>query len=268
MINITSTQKRNIWTPNIPSTWDEIDYRVFRQYQGDLIFQGRCVNTGDFQLDMNDWIEQIWDETDTRLSYTPQSLYVTAQRAGGSPVDMVSSYFSTDRMDTGIISNPTPNARPGHFDIIFQNSDFKGYTTTGQTEYNVKIPLQSINGVLNGKTINKLDKVTYTDKFGDTHNSMADNHIEVECYVDASYLAKYLNIRTGDDEKYNQLMMMAQTARNVILKGNGKISGISQGGSLRELYCRVKDVEQTETHFRYSVTNHIPTLKFTLEIYK
>ena len=129
--------------------------------------------------------------------------------------------------------------------------------------YDITIPLKVKSGILSGKTINNLDKITYTDRYGDRHNSAVSNKMEIECYVDDSWLKTF----TGNDITYAKLMSAIQSARNSLLTGNATISGMDITGPVN-LKCRVKDIETIETYSVYSANNKIPSYKITIEIYR
>lgn len=130
--------------------------------------------------------------------------------------------------------------------------------------YDITLPLKVQNGVLVGKTTHKLDKITYIDRYDDKHNSEASNRIELECYIDD----EWLRTLTGDDSLYTKIMAATQSAKETLLTGNATISGLQMISQNTSLYCRVKDIEKIETHYRYNTTNRVPSLKLTIELYR
>ena len=146
--------------------------------------------------------------------------------------------------------------------IELSNSGFLIGDST--TNYPVRIPLDVKNGVLSGKTINRLDKVTYIDRYADIHNGGMTNHYELECYIDPCWL----EVTTGNDLEYEKVMMAMQNADSSILKVKGyKISGMNPFIAT-QMPGRVKDVEKIETYSSYSTNKKVPSYKITFQIYK
>lgn len=141
-----------------------------------------------------------------------------------------------------------------YFNLLLINSDFQG---------DINVPLAVNNSVLRGKTVNNLDKISFMDRYGDTHNASVSNSYELECYVDPDWL----KTSTGNDLGYEALMLAMQSARKTFLIGTAKVSGMRTDG-FTMLNCRVKDVEKVETYSRYNGTHRVPSLKITIEIYK
>lgn len=142
-----------------------------------------------------------------------------------------------------------------YFNLLLVNSDFNG---------DINVPLKVCNGFLKGKTMNNVKKVSYSDRYNNIHNGSCSNFYEIECYV----CDEWLNTTTCNDVSYEELMAAMQTARQTKLIGNASISGMKMSDNITILNCRVSDVEKIETFYRYSVSNKIPTLKITLEIYR
>lgn len=138
--------------------------------------------------------------------------------------------------------------------------DLNQHTTTKPTT--ITIPLKVKNGMLVGKTINNIDKITYMDRYGDTHNASITNHYELECYIDDDWLGTL----TGNDINFEKLELAMQAAQKTYLCTNAKISGMDGGDTMIE--GRVKDVQKIETYSSYHTGNKIPSYKITFEIYR
>lgn len=258
MIDISNQQRKNIWKPTIPDTWDGIVYKVYSNSQSIApLFQGKAINNDDFEIDVTDWIEQEWNRTGDATFVLPSPLYVVVENSADSS-ENIGEVFSMDKNASTI--PPYTATDETYMTLTFKNSDFKD----NNGGYDISIPLQVCNGILRGKTINNITKTTYMDRYNDIHNSTATNKIELECYVDSDWL----HTLTGSDRKYTEIMMVAQTARGTHLNGNAQISGFNMVTDISNLNCRVKDIQKIETYSRYNQSHPIPSLKITIEIYK
>lgn len=151
-----------------------------------------------------------------------------------------------------------------------QTVDRNGSTTTETNE--VVVPLIVKNKAIKGKTTNVLDKTTYMDKYGDTHNSKTDNRFEIECYVDPSFLS-YKNgsdgVETNYDYNYEKVMLALQNAQQTFLCFDGtnvRISGFPNLNQIGYVEGRVKDVEKIETNSNYT-SNRQLSYKIVFEVY-
>lgn len=135
---------------------------------------------------------------------------------------------------------------------------------SGGSIFDFHIPLAVQNGMVVGKTSTNLEKTIWMDKYGDSHNDTVSDNIDIECYVDSSWL----NVLTGDDDSYSALMMAIQSARTLFITGTAAISGMDMKEDLTCMKCTVKDIEKVETYSRYNTANRTPNMKITVEIYK
>lgn len=170
--------------------------------------------------------------------------YLRQQGDGNNPM----------RIDYHLAGRAFPEGDCPWFNLLLINSDLNG---------DINVPLAVTNSVLRGKTVNNLDKISFMDRYGDTHNASISNSYELECYVDPDWL----KTSTGNDLGYEAVMAAMQSARKTLLIGTAKISGM-RTDDLTMLNCRVKDVEKVETYSRYNGTHRVPSLKITIEIYK
>ena len=171
MINCSSNRSRWILVPTVPSGTSLISYDVY--VNNTLVFVGNTKYFGGtYEVDMSDFIEtQIYagsssvvvrvvftyDGSTTQtmtLTWTPESISIT-------PIDTTQSGIA-------------------YLELI--NS---GFTINSG---NPNIPLRVYNKRLVGKTTNKLDKITYIDRYSDNHNGGVSNRYEVECYIDSDWL--------------------------------------------------------------------------------
>ena len=142
------------------------------------------------------------------------------------------------------------------------NTTIGGSAQNSEAPTDIVVPLVVVNGKIKGKTTDNLNKITYMDRYGDTHNSVMTNNYEVECYIDPDWLS----VKTGDDLVYEKVMIALQNAKKTYLCSNAAISGIDCTSSF-VLEGRVKDVEKVETYSSYNTSNRIPTYKITFEVY-
>lgn len=146
--------------------------------------------------------------------------------------------------------------------------EFSTVTPTDQVQMSdaptdIVLPLKVRNGQIVGKTVNNLEKTTYMDRYGDTHNSVMTNSYEIECYIDPEWLI----VGTGSDLTYEKLMLACQNAQKTYLASTATISGIESNGSFM-LEGRIKDIEHIETYSSYNTNHKIPSYKITFEVYQ
>lgn len=143
-----------------------------------------------------------------------------------------------------------------HFDVVAE--EFKESFLPSS----VIVPLKVKNNMLAGKTINNLDKTTYIDRYGNTHNASMTNTWELECYIDPDWILLF----SGYDYEYEDIMLACQNAKtSYITLENVQVSGCTGVGPVKG---RVKDIEKIETHSSYSNNKKVPTYKITFECYR
>ena len=272
MINIRATRGRYILTPTIPSDTEIIRYEVSVANTVVFVGQSRYFG-GDYEVDCSDWIDSylakattdvtsvvvsivftfiLEDETtqtQTRtLTYTPDMLNLSYTR-----IDTDAAYCVLDLTNCGFLFNGGSG---------------------------IRVPLMLRGNTLVGKTINNIEKVTWTDRYGDVHNGSLTNKYELECFIDPCWLS----VKTNGDLEFEKVQLALQSARKTVLKGCGEggftpllISGMETetrtgGGSIARadisMECRVKDVKKVETYSAYSQNKKVPTYRITLEIYQ
>ena len=251
MINLSTVRGKYILKPDIPVGTEEITYEV--TINSTLIFVGKSrYFGGTYEVDCSDFIE-----TYLRKGRQTASLNVRFIYDGGTS-QTLSLSWSPDYINLPAIDT----TESSYAYIELSNSGFLIGDST--TNYPVRIPLDVRNGVLSGKTINRLDKVTYIDRYADVHNGGMTNHYELECYIDSCWL----EVTTGNDLEYEKVMLAMQNADSSILKVKGyKISGMDLF-STAQMPGKVKDVEKIETYSSYSTNKKVPSYKITFEIYK
>ena len=251
MINLSVLRGKYILKPDIPVGTEEITYEVI--INNTLIFVGKSrYFGGTYEVDCSDFIE-----TYLRKGMQTVSLDVRFTYDGGTSQSLSVSW-SPDYINLPAIDT----TESSYAYIELSNSGFLIGDST--TNYPVRIPLDVKNGVLSGKTINRLDKTTYIDRYADIHNGGMTNHYELECYIDPCWL----EVTTGNDLEYEKLMLAMQNADSSTLKIKGyKISGMKPFIAA-QMSGRVKDVEKIETYSSYSTNKKVPSYKITFEIYK
>lgn len=252
MINYTSYRDKYIVSLTVPTGTQVITYEVIMY--GSTVFYGQMNygGTGKFELDCSDWIES-WIAAQTN-DVTSCSLTVNVRFDGGS------TQARTVTWTPSILTMlPISHAQDKYGELYLINSGFRLYANTA-----MKIPLMVENESLKGKTIDNLEKVTYTDKFGNKHNASSRNRYEIECYVDPDWLAT----ATNKDVDYAGVMLACQGAlRAVLTVQDIKISGMYLTSNNVQLNGRVKDIERVETRSRYTSSTPLPTYKITFEVY-
>ena len=251
MINLSTLRGKYILKPDIPVGTEEITYEVIMN--NTLIFVGKSrYFGGTYEVDCSDFIE-----TYLRKGRQTASLNVRFIYDGGTS-QTLSLSWSPDYINLPAIDT----TESSYAYIELSNSGFLIGNST--TNYPVRIPLDVKNGVLSGKTINRLDKTTYIDRYADIHNGGMTNHYELECYIDPCWL----EVTTGNDLEYEKLMLAMQNADSSTLNAKGcKISGMDLF-STAQMPGRVKDVEKIETYSSYSTNKKVPSYKIVFEIYK
>lgn len=250
MINISSTRGRYILKPTVPVGTTEIQYTV--SIGGNLIFLGKSKYFGGtYEVDCSDWLESyIANQTTTVTSVT---ITVVFSYSGGTTQTMTLTWTPyVLSLDNTVFSGTYAYLELLNCGFVY----YGGYAVT--------VPLSIKNGSLEGKTINKVDKINFIDRYGDTHNGSMTNHYELECYIDPCWL----QVETGEDIEYEKVMLALQGAKKTTFKAhNISISGMGAASTI-ETECRVKDVEQIETYSAYSSDKKVPTFKIIIEIMK
>ena len=256
-------------------TQDELD-AYYEQYIKDYIDQLNTLGTYVLPIDLQHHNHRTMDNINVELvgyGYKTLMLYSNAE-------DLISDWDTVDFVTMEYIScrgfgNDCSTANlvlvDSEFsmtanDTGFNPADFTNDDTVQEsyTPSDVIIPLTVKNNMLKGKTIDNLNKITYMDRYGDTHNSLMSNKYEVECFIDP----EWLSVKSGDDINYSKLMLACQGARKAYLCCNMTgISGVETTGSF-VVEGRVKDVEKIETWSTYSSGKKTPNLKITFEFYK
>ena len=251
MINLSTVRGKYILKPDIPVGTEEITYEV--TINSTLIFVGKSrYFGGTYEVDCSDFIETYLRKGRQTVSLNVRFIY------DGGTSQTLSLSWSPDYINLPAIDT----TESSYAYIELSNSGFLIGDST--TNYPVRIPLDVKNGVLSGKTINRLDKTTYIDRYADIHNGGMTNHYELECYIDPCWL----EVTTGNDLEYEKLMLAMQNADSSILNAKGcKISGMDLF-STAQMPGRVKDVEKIETYSSYSTNKKVPSYKIVFEIYK
>ena len=251
MINLSTVRGKYILKPDIPVGTEEITYEVIMN--NTLIFVGKSrYFGGTYEVDCSDFIETYLRKGEQTASLNVKFTY------NGGITETLSLSWSPDYINLPAIDT----TESSYAYIELSNSGFLIGNST--TNYPVRIPLDVKNGVLSGKTINRLDKTTYIDRYADIHNGGMTNHYELECYIDPCWL----EVTTGNDLEYEKVMLAMQNADSSTLKLKGcKISGMKPL-IVTQIPGRVKDVESIETYSSYSTNKKVPSYKITFEIYK
>lgn len=253
MINYSTNREKFIVKPIIPEGTEVVNYTVVMNNEVIYVGKSRYFG-GDYEVDCSDFFES----------------YISKQTSNVSSVSVVVNFtYDDDPTVTSItcpwvpyvINLPEPSAQSPFIYLILTNCGFLMGEGVG-----VKIPLSFTNNLLDGKTINHLEKVNYIDKYGDSHNGSLTNHYELECYVDPCWL----NVKTKDDFEYVKVALALQGSKKTALYGMGVgISGMSvDTHNVFYIEGKVKDIEQIETYSSYSTNKRVPSYKITFEIYK
>ena len=266
MINIEKNREKFILRPTVPTGTYYIDYKV--KVMNETMFLGSTKYfgafpgfTSEYEVDCEDWIESYM----RRSSSTVLQVVVTVEFTflGYSKNEIGQQTMTCSwSPNTLFINKPDISTAPCIY-LQLINSGFVHQDVTGH----LYIPLSVKNGILEGRTINNLEKVNYIDRYGDEHNGGMTNKYELECYVDPCWLY----VKTGDDNSYEKVMLALQNAQSTTMYVVGAdISGIynQNHNSTWSLSGKVKDIELVETYSSYSVERKIPTYKITFEVYK
>lgn len=264
MINNTTNRTKYIVRPTtVPETTYEIQYTV--TIGGNTIFIGRSryfYDVNDFrnvyEVDCSDFLDSYITKQINNITSVTLSVTFVFYDSSGTQLDSETKTVTWTPEATNL---PRPDMLSGQYAILYtQNSGFTN------SDGSIFIPLSIKNGVLEGKTINKLEKITFMDKYGDIHNGSVTNHYEVECFVDPCWLG---SVKTKGDLDYERVMLMIQNSKRTILWCQDcNISGITPS-SVNNWNCdvHIKDVERIETYSSYSGNQKVPTYKITIEIY-
>jgi len=263
MINITTNRYKYLAQPiSIPAGTEEIQYTV--SIYSTVIFVGKSnYFGGEYVVDCSDFIESYIASRGE--VYTVPVKVVFDFDNGTSTTTILYWYADVINLPWDYPAQAMLQARGCGFKML---EEWEEGSEIEHADAPVNIPLLVNNELLSGKTINRLDKVTYMDKWGNTHNGSMTNKYEVECYIDPCWL----KMSTGNDMEYEKVMLALQNAKKTVLYLNmtssdhNKISGIEIDEFGIGIEVRVKDIEKVETYSSYSTTNRIPTYKLTIEI--
>lgn len=251
MININSIRGKYILTPTVPFDTEVIEYSV--SIGGTVIFTGKSRYFGNYEVDCSDWIDTyIVEHPNTHITTVTVTVVFTYD---GSSTQTMTLTWTPDP-----INLTAPSFSGSYAYLSLTNCGFLFARTSGT----IRVPLSVTNGILDGKVIDKLDKTTYMDRYGDTYNGSMSNKYELECYIDPCWF----QVETGKDLEYEKVILALQNSQITTLLGSDvKISGMNTSSNLF-IRGRVKDIEKVETYSSYSVENKIPTLKIIFEVYR
>ena len=238
--------------PTIPDGTEVINYTVIMNEE--VIFVGKSrYFGGDYEVDCSDFFDSYISKVGSAISSV--SITVNFTFDDNPTVRAYTISWQAELMNL-------PEVNPS-LDGAYLNLVNSGFIT--ETSLYVTVPLSCTNGILDGKTINRLEKVNYIDRYGDTHNGSMTNHYELECYVDPCWFS----VTTGDDLEYEKLFLALQNSKITTLDlVNVTISGIEFGSNIEQLIGRVKDIEKIETYSSYSTDKKVPSYKITFEVYR
>lgn len=253
MINYSSNRGRYILRPTVPVGTEDIQYEV--SIGGNLIYIGRTKYFGNFEVDCSDWLESYIMSKGSTMVLTSVTITVVFTYDGSTTQSM------TVNWTPGTINLTAPTLGSAYAYLSLSNCGFLFTNPVGV----IQVPLSVTNGIIDGKTINTLDKINYMDKYGDMHNGGMTNHYELECYIDPCWF----KVETGKDLEYEKVILALQNAQETTLVTyNVKISGMDSSNTSNNIKGRVKDVEQIDTYSSYSTNKKVPSYKITFEIYK
>lgn len=254
MIDISTNRstRKYILKPTVPEGTEVISYDV--TIGGVLIFSGQSrYFGGDYEVDCSDWIESYISNQTTNVTTVVVNLRFTF--VGSTTQTMTYSY----QYNPYVLDKNEPGTTAPYLNLTLLNCGFLYRGNTG-----ISIPLMLSGTRLVGKTINKLEKTNYVDRYGDTHNGSMTNHYEIECFIDPCWLYT----ETGDDDDYEKVMLALQGSKKTTMVGSGvKISGMEDYNTIY-MEGRIKDIEKVETSSSYSVGNKVPTYKIVFEVYR
>lgn len=236
-----------------PDGTDYISYTV--SIGGNQVFSGGGKYFGErYLLDCMNWIEDyINDHLDSEITSVTVTVVFTFNDGTSQTKTLTWTAYTFPSL-----SMPCSNVY-----LTLSNCGFVAYNSNNSV-IPVVVPLATVNGYLDGKTINNLDKINSIDKWGNIIPGSTTNHYELECYVDPDCL----NIETGKDLVYENVMLALQNAKSIYLSLNGNnISGMVNTSGISGFNVHVKDVEKIETYSSYSTNKKVPSLKITLEVF-
>jgi len=251
MINYSTNRNKYIVKPTIPDGTEVVNYTVIMNEE--VIFVGKSrYFGGDYEVDCSDFFDSYISKVGRAISSVSVTVNFTFD--DDSTVSAYTVSWVSEMMNLPEISTSSTGAY-----LTLVNS---GFIT--ETLLVVNVPLSCTNGILDGKTINHLEKVNYIDRYGDTHNGSMTNRYELECYVDPCWFG----VTTGDDLEYEKLFLALQNSKITTLNlVNVSISGM-ESSSVNQLAGRVKDIEKIETYSSYSTDKKVPSYKITFEVYR
>lgn len=264
MINITQNRKRYIARPTVPSGTDRIEYQV--SISDSTIFIGKTrYFGGTYEVDCSDWIESYIDGQE-KAGNQVFSVTVTINFAFIGSTYTTSTSTITWSAEGTNLPMPVQDSSCPYLYIELSNCGFIHYDATTSK---FKVPLLCKGGRLVSTSSDKLEKVNYIDRYGDSHNGSMTNRYEIECFIDPDWL----NINAGymGGVNYYHVMLALQNAKSAVMKSFGNdfinIPGMMTS-STTSLEGKVKDVEKIDVRSTYSTNNRVPTLKITFEVYK
>lgn len=264
MINTSTDRSKYIVSPTDTQIFEsayEIQYTI--TIANTVVFVGKSRNFYDpndfrtsYQVDCRDFIEAYIDKQINHITSVGVSVLFEFFDSTGSSIGTETKTITWNPEEISVL-NPTLS---GTYAILWMLNP--GFTAIGGSQ--LMIPLSVKNGLIEGKTINKLEKTDWTDKYGDIHNGTTTNHYEVECFIDPCWLG----VRTKDDLAYEKIMLALQNSKRTILWYQGcNISGMTPSNTNAAYDVHIKDVERIETYSSYSGNQKVPTYKITIEIY-
>lgn len=274
MIDFRAHRGKYVITPVIPVDTVKISFEVY--VAGVLTFVGQTQYFGGtYEIDCRDWIDAYLAKATTDvMTLTIQIDFIFYDEDGNSSTSTKTLTWTPDYINLSVPNQNYNNGTYCNIELINCGFRFNGVNR-------IRVPLWLDDLTLVGKTINNLEKVTYIDKYGDTHNGSLQNRYELECYIDPCWF----QVKTNSDLEYEKVILALQGAQSAVLKGCGKggfdpilISGMDTiyvdpvpGGTRPlqyfEINGRVKDVKKIETYSSYSSKKKVPTLKIVFEIF-
>lgn len=266
MINITSNRTKYIVRPTDSQLVEEsyeIQYTV--SIAGSTVFVGKSrnfYNPNDFrsayEVDCSDFIDAYITNQINDVSSVTVTVVFTFYNSTGSSLGTETKTV-TWTPEVLSLNNPTMSGQYAILRLI-NCGVIPANTNT------LFIPLSIKNGVLEGKTVNRLEKTDWVDKYGDKHNGANTNHYELECFIDPCWLG---SIKTKGDLNYEKIMIALQNAKRTIFycsqcNVSGIIAPLTRNWNSD---VHIKDIERIETYSSYSGNQKVPTYKLTIEIY-
>lgn len=274
MINIHSTRGRYVLKATVPSDTEIIRYEVSVANTVVFVGQSRYFG-GDYEVDCSDWIDSYLSKATVEVTSLKVSIdftYILEDETTQTQTKTL--YYYPDVL---YLTAPSTTTSDTYCVLTLLNSGFS-FELGGA----IKVPLMLRGKTLVGKTINNLEKVTWTDRYGDVHNGSLTNKYELECFIDPCWLS----VKTNSDLEFEKVQLALQNSRKTMLIACGAggyenilISGMDTSFTAVmpspvpdpakfEMECRVKDVKKVETYSAYSQNKKVPTYRITLEIYQ